>query len=91
MTTTQPNLWALRPDTYTDRSTLDRPEPCEVCGKGLKPEQATLVEVDITGRILAIGDETIGEATDDTPSQGAFPVGADCLRKVRRLVKAAGA
>lgn len=66
-------------------------EPCLVCGKAVKRDAATFVEMLTTCELPLDEEHTIEGSQHGTGlSQGWFPVGSDCLRKLERAAREAG-
>lgn len=60
-------------------------EPCLICGLPIKdPKTARYVEVDTSMSAI------VGEPENGPDSQGAFPVGPECWRKLPAEVRKAG-
>lgn len=65
-------------------------EPCLLCGRAVFPESAPtrkaarFVEITTDGCIVWPGDGTMASVSN---SQGGFPVGADCYRKIQAAAR----
>lgn len=58
--------------------------PCHVCGSPVDPKKAEHVEM-LTDLTLLIDEES----RPDEDSQGAFPVGPTCMKRLRVAARAA--
>jgi hypothetical protein len=74
--------WSSQPGARANQRAPVKPklkplaEPCLICGKWIAdPKAAHYVEVDTFARAI-VGEESAPD------SQGAFPVGADCWRRL---------
>lgn len=90
------DLWSLRSPQYDknlDRDWKVEGEPCEVCGRPVDTEKATYVEVATSGQILNLYGpgfvliENVASPVPDIENQGSFPVGPECIKKVRSLIR----
>ena len=66
----------------------DTEEPCLVCGKAVKRETALFVEMLYTQELPL--DEEHTPEIDGGLSQGWFPVGGDCWRRIQKAAHEAG-
>jgi hypothetical protein len=58
------------------KSNVENREDCHICGKGVNRNTCTTwVEVDTDGTLIEVGVE-------DADSQGCFPVGPECAKKI---------
>lgn len=63
---------------------------CYLCGKGIKNiEKAKAVEV-VDETLIVVAGETTGADQADPFYRGCYPVGADCMARVRCAAREAG-
>jgi len=53
--------------------------PCVRCGRPTKRDASEWLEITIDGEVLEVGDP---RSNVDNVSQGCFPIGRDCVRKL---------